>query len=73
MIESLEQVTFERDGDVAVITLNRPQKRNALSLAMMRELDAALAAAGADAGVHAVIVRGNGPAFSAGHDLSELV
>ena len=73
MIESLEQVTFERDGQVAVISLNRPQKRNALSLAMMRELDAALAAAGADAGVHAVIVRGNGPAFSAGHDLSELV
>ena len=73
MIESLEQVTYERDGAVAVISLNRPQKRNALSLSMMRELDAALAAAGADEGVRAVILRGNGPAFSAGHDLSELV
>ena len=61
MIESLEQVTVERDGAVAVISLNRPQKRNALSLSMMRDLDAALAAAGADAGVHAVILRGNGP------------
>jgi enoyl-CoA hydratase/carnithine racemase len=73
MTESLEQVTVERDGAIAVISLNRPQKRNALSLSMMRELDAALAAAGADARVRAVILRGKGPAFSAGHDLSELV
>jgi enoyl-CoA hydratase/carnithine racemase len=73
MIESLEQVTFERDGAVAVISLNKPQKRNALSLTMMRELDAALASAGGDTEVRAVVVRGNGPAFSAGHDLSELV
>jgi enoyl-CoA hydratase/carnithine racemase len=73
MIESSKQVAVERDGEVAVLALDRPEKRNALSLAMMRELDAALAAAGADASVRAVVLRGNGPAFSAGHDLSELV
>jgi enoyl-CoA hydratase/carnithine racemase len=69
---TFEHVTFERDGEVAVLSLNRPEKRNALSLAMMRELDAALCAAGDDGDVRAVIVRANGPAFSAGHDLSEL-
>ena len=73
MLKSYEQIAVERDGEIAVIGLNRPEKRNALSLAMMRELDAALAAAGADTSVRAVILRGNGPAFSAGHDLSELV
>jgi enoyl-CoA hydratase/carnithine racemase len=53
--------------------MRRPEKRNALSLNMMRELDDALAAAGEDAGVRAVVIRGEGPAFSAGHDLRELL
>jgi enoyl-CoA hydratase/carnithine racemase len=61
-----------QDG-IATLTLDRPDKRNALSLAMMRELDAALARAGEDASVRVVILRGNGPAFCAGHDLGELV
>ncbi len=59
------------DG-VATVTLNRPEKRNALSLAVMLELTAALEAIGADRAVKAVILRGVGPAFSAGHDLSEM-
>ncbi len=67
------EITTARDGEVAVLTMNRPEKRNALSLNMMRELDAALALAGQDAGVRAVVVRGEGPAFSAGHDLRELL
>ena len=66
------EVTIERDGDVAVITMNRPEKRNALSLQMMRDLDAALAALGSQSDVRAVVIRGEGPAFSAGHDLREL-
>ncbi|HEY1977562.1 MAG TPA: enoyl-CoA hydratase [Candidatus Baltobacteraceae bacterium] len=66
-------VNVERDGDVAVLTLSRPEKRNALSLDMMRELDGALASAGADPEVRAVILRAEGPAFSAGHDLRQLV
>jgi enoyl-CoA hydratase/carnithine racemase len=71
-MQMFEQVTYERDGAVAVVTLNRPEKRNALSVSMMRELDAALQQAGDDEDVRAVVLRANGPAFSAGHDLGEL-
>src|ERR1700686_761428 len=60
-------------GGIAVVTLNRPEKRNALSLEVMRELIAAFAAIGADRAIKAVILRGVGPAFSAGHDLREMV
>jgi enoyl-CoA hydratase/carnithine racemase len=67
------QVLIERDGEIAVLSMNRPEKRNALSLAMMRELDDALAALGREDRVAAVILRGEGPAFSAGHDLRELL
>lgn len=66
------EINVTRNGEVAIVTMNRPEKRNALSLAMMRELDAALAAVGGDSNVRAVILRGEGPAFSAGHDLREL-
>ncbi|GAA4484562.1 enoyl-CoA hydratase-related protein [Rhodococcus olei] len=55
------------------LTLNRPQVRNAISLALQRELEDALAAAAGDDSVRAVIVAGAGPdAFSAGYDLGEL-
>jgi enoyl-CoA hydratase/carnithine racemase len=70
---NLQNVTVGREGDVAIISLNRPEKRNALSLQMMRELDEALAEIGRDPQVRAVILRGEGAAFSAGHDLRELV
>ncbi|MBV9262814.1 MAG: enoyl-CoA hydratase [Candidatus Eremiobacteraeota bacterium] len=65
-------ITRERDGAIAILSLNRPEKRNALSLQIMRELNDALAETGADPTVRAVILRGEGPAFSAGHDLREL-
>jgi enoyl-CoA hydratase/carnithine racemase len=68
-----EFVAVEREGDVGVVTMNCPQRRNALSLAMMRELDRALGEIGADIGVRCVILRGEGAAFSAGHDLRELI
>jgi enoyl-CoA hydratase/carnithine racemase len=70
---NLQNLIVERDGDVAVIALNRPEKRNALSLQMMRELDDALAEVGHEAEIRVVILRGEGAAFSAGHDLRELV
>ncbi|HVR46316.1 MAG TPA: enoyl-CoA hydratase [Candidatus Binatia bacterium] len=70
---NLQNVTVEREGDVAVISLNRPEKRNALSLQMMRELDGALAEVGREPETRVVILRGEGAAFSAGHDLRELV
>lgn len=65
-------VRTDVDGPIAVLTMDRPDKRNALSLELMRELIAALEVVAAGACVRAVILRGEGPAFSAGHDLREL-
>jgi enoyl-CoA hydratase/carnithine racemase len=62
-----------RDRAGATITLNRPEKRNALSLELMEELIAAFEALGAEREVRAIVVEGAGPAFSAGHDLGEMV
>lgn len=66
-------VKVAREGAVAVVTLNRAEKRNALSLELMRELMAALRAVGADAGARAVVLAAEGKVFSSGHDLSEMV
>lgn len=60
------------DG-IGVVTLNRPNRRNALSLDMMRELIDCLDRWGADAEIRAIILAANGKVFSAGHDLSEMV
>jgi enoyl-CoA hydratase/carnithine racemase len=61
------------DERAARITLNRPEKRNALSLELMEELIAALREASAHAATRAIVLEGAGPAFSAGHDLSEMI
>src|SRR5438270_10756095 len=63
-------VLVERSGEAAVVSLNRPEKRNALTLALLEEVGQAVAEAGRQAGVRAVLVRGNGPGFSAGIDLN---
>jgi enoyl-CoA hydratase/carnithine racemase len=55
------------------ITLNRPDKRNALSLELLEELIAALREASAWPSTRAIVIDGAGPAFSAGHDLSEMI
>ena len=70
---ALQTVLVAREGVAARITLNRPDKRNALSLELMEELIDALDALGADPDVRAVVIEGAGVAFSAGHDLSEMV
>ena len=57
---------------VARLTLNRPGARNALSAALLDSLGAALEHIAADEAVHAVVIRGAGPAFCAGHDLREM-
>ena len=67
-----EHSTVEREGGTAILTMRRADRRNALSLGMMRELDLSLTELGADGSVTAVILAGEGPAFSAGHDLREL-
>ena len=61
-----------RTGAVLRLTLNRPAARNPLSEAMLAALTVAIDAAGRDPAVHAVVLVGDGPAFSAGHDLKEL-
>ena len=68
-----EHVLFEMDGSTARLTMNRPEKRNALSLAHMQELIGCLKAIGDSKEAQVVVLGGNGPAFCAGHDLSELV
>jgi enoyl-CoA hydratase len=68
----MSQVRTEITDGVAVVTLNDPDKRNALNLDMVEEVTAALDAIEADEGVGAVVVTGEPPAFCAGADLSHL-
>jgi enoyl-CoA hydratase/carnithine racemase len=62
-----------REGSLAIVTLNRPERRNALSLDLMLELIAALDEIGSSTDVRAVILAAAGKVFSSGHDLNELV
>jgi enoyl-CoA hydratase/carnithine racemase len=62
----------QTDGAVAILTLNRPEARNALSEELMAELKAGLDAAGTDGAVKVVVLAANGPAFCAGHDLKQM-
>lgn len=68
-----EQVKIERRGAVCELQLNRPEKRNALTLEMYRALGAALAAAEGDPGVRAVLLSGAGVSFTAGNDLKDFL
>ena len=68
-----EWLTMEGDGPVATITLNRPQRRNALSLGLMRELlDCLDGVAARPREVRAVVLAAAGEVYSSGHDLREL-
>jgi enoyl-CoA hydratase/carnithine racemase len=66
-----EHILVERSGAFATITMNRPQRRNALSLAHMRELITAFREVG-DGDAVGIILAGNGPVFSAGHDFADV-
>jgi enoyl-CoA hydratase/carnithine racemase len=68
-----ENMKFEREGTLAVITLNRPSRRNALSLDLMYELTDCLSAISRDQEIHAVILAAAGNVFCSGHDLGEMV
>lgn len=61
------------EGPVARLTLANPQRRNALSLELMQRLTEALRELGEKTDIGVIVVAGEGPAFSAGHDLSEMV
>ena len=69
---SYQSISFETEGPIAVVTLNRPQRRNALSLELMTELIACLCEIGRDRSLRAVILAAAGKVFSSGHDLSEM-
>src|SRR5581483_8216279 len=66
-----EHVLVERAGEFATVTMNRPQRRNALSLAHMRELIAAFGELGGSDAL-GIVLAGNGPVFSAGHDFADV-
>ena len=66
-----ENVLLERDGDTTTITLARPDKRNALSVAMMTDLRDAIREAGRSDTL-AVVLAAQGPVFSAGHDFRDM-
>ncbi len=67
---TFEHLLYEVDRGRARIILNRPQKRNALSIAVLEELNRALWESDNNKGVHCVILRGAGPSFCAGYDLT---
>jgi enoyl-CoA hydratase/carnithine racemase len=67
-----ENILLESTDSIARITLNRPEKRNALSLALMQEVTACLKEIGSNKEIRAVILAAAGKVFSAGHDLSEM-
>src|SRR5919204_6336415 len=68
-----ELVLSELADGIAVLTLNQPERRNALSRAMLAALKEQLERIGRDPSVRAVVLRANGPVWSAGHDLREVV
>lgn len=67
-----ETLVVTRAGKIATITLDRPEKRNALNTAMREEIDDCLAGLEEDDGVSVAVVLARGPAFCAGFDLSEF-
>jgi enoyl-CoA hydratase/carnithine racemase len=67
-----ENICFTTEGNIALVTLNRPQRRNALSLALMQELIDCLGVIGERSDLRAVILAAAGKVFSSGHDLAEM-
>ncbi|MFA1546289.1 enoyl-CoA hydratase [Actinomadura chokoriensis] len=64
-----DQILYEVEDRVAVISLNRPEAANAQSMSLLDDLDAAWSRAEADDEVRVIVLRGNGRHFSAGHDI----
>lgn len=72
-VTTYRNLLVDTSPPAARITLNRPEKRNALSLELMQDLIAAFEQLGSSPEVRAIVLEGAGPAFSAGHDLGEMV
>lgn len=69
---AMEGVLLEKEGPIGWLILNRPEKRNALSLELMSEMVAKLDSVSQDDSIRVLVIRGNGPIFSAGHDIREM-
>lgn len=67
-----QNIREDINGKICCLTLNRPEKRNALSKDLLIELTSALEKAGEDKKLNIIIIKGVGKAFSAGHDLKEV-
>ena len=67
------QVLVSTDGDLGVVTMNRPERRNALSESHIRDLIDAVGRLAADPAVRAIVIAANGPVFSSGHDIADMV
>ena len=72
MSEAQPDLLYEQSGPVATVTLNRPDRRNALALALIESLERKLAQLATDPSVRVVILAAAGPVFCSGHDLREL-
>lgn len=72
-VTTTSELLVEVAGGVARLTLNRPDKRNALSESLLEQLAASLAHLAGDAAVRVVVLAAHGPAFCSGHDLCEMV
>lgn len=66
-------ILWSQEGSVGIITLNRPEKRNALSVELMESMIEILGRISSDEDIKVVIIKGAGPVFSAGHDLGDFV
>lgn len=67
-----QRVLLEREKEIAVITINRPETMNALDMATLAELDDAFGQSAADAEIRVTIITGTGKAFVAGGDIADL-
>lgn len=67
----LDFIQFKTDDSIGIITLNRPERRNAQNQQFLTELDQAWTMAAEDKAVRVIVLRAEGPHFSAGHDLSQ--
>src|ERR1700677_1114397 len=70
-VMAFDHILVERSGAFATVTMNRPQRRNALSLEHMRELITAFRDLG-NSDALGIVLAGNGPVFSAGHDFADV-
>jgi enoyl-CoA hydratase/carnithine racemase len=69
----LKLIEVKQEGRVLTITLNRPEKRNALNLKLCRDLTEAFDRADTDHSVGAIVLNANGPVFCGGMDLKEVL